>query len=91
MTVIITAPADLSGGSNGPPIPVLALATFYVTGVDGIKGDGTGCQDEPFPGSGSAKFEFWGHWIKFVPAGGVGNGQGCNPNVFGDCVAVLTQ
>ena len=89
--MIITSPGDLSGNSNGPPIPVLALATFYVTGWDGGGGNGTGCQNEPYPGGGSEKFAIWGHWIKFVPPGGIGNGKGCNPNQFGDCVAVLTQ
>jgi hypothetical protein len=91
MAMIVTSPADLSGNSGGPPIPVLALATFYVTGYDGGSGNGTGCQNEAYPGSGSSKFAFWGHWIKFVSPGGIGNGTGCNPNLFGDCVAVLTQ
>jgi hypothetical protein len=92
VTVIITSPADLSGNSNGPPIPVLALATFYVTGYDGTTGNGTGCQNEPYPGSGSQNFQFWGHWIKFAPVGGgIGNGKGCDATTFGDCIAVLTK
>ena len=90
---IITSPADLSGNSNGNPIPVLALATFYVTGYDGQPHGDNGqlCENEAFPGSGSDKFQFWGHWIKFVPVGGIGNDQWCDPSKFGDCVAVLTQ
>ena len=89
--MIVTSPADLSGNSSGPPIPVLALATFYVTGYDGGSGNGTGCQNEAYPGGGSSKDAFWGHWVKFVSPGGIGNGSGCDPNAFGDCVAVLTQ
>jgi Flp pilus assembly protein TadG len=92
VTMIITSPADLSGNTSVSPIPVIALATFYITGYDGASGNGTGCQNEPFPGSGSDNFQVWGHWIKFVPVGGgVGNGQGCDPAKFGDCIAVLTQ
>jgi hypothetical protein len=92
MPMIITEPADLSGGTNGSPIPVRAIATFYVTGYDGGAGNGQGCNNEPFPGRGSDKFQIWGHWIKYVPVGGgIGNGQGCDPNKFGDCIAVLTQ
>jgi Putative Flp pilus-assembly TadE/G-like len=93
MPLIITEPADLSGGAgNGPPIPVRAIATFYVTGYDGASGNGQGCANEPYPGKGSDKWKIWGHWIKYVPAGGgIGNGKGCDPNKFGDCIAVLTQ
>jgi hypothetical protein len=91
IAMIITAPGDLSGNTNGPPIPVRALATFYITGWDGGAGNGKGCANEPYPGSGSSTFAIWGHWIKFVPPGGIGNGKGCIPNQFGDCVAVLTQ
>ena len=92
LPMIITEPADLAGNSNGPPIPVRAIATFYVTGYDGADGDGQGCSNEKFPGKGSDKFQVWGHWIKYVPVGGgIGNQQWCDPNKFGDCIAVLTQ
>jgi hypothetical protein len=92
LPLIITEPADLAGNSNGGPIPVRAIATFYVTGYDGAGGDGQGCNNEKFPGKGSDKFQVWGHWIKYVPVGGgVGNQQWCDPNKFGDCIAVLTQ
>jgi hypothetical protein len=92
LPLIITEPADLAGNSNGAPLPVRAIATFYVTGYDGGSGDGKDCANEPFPGKGSDKFQVWGHWIKYVPVGGgIGNGKGCDPNKFGDCIAVLTQ
>lgn len=92
LPLIITEPADLAGNSNGPPIPVRAIATFYVTGYDGAGGDGQGCNNEKFPGKGSDKFQVWGHWIKYVPVGGgIGNQQWCDPSKFGDCIAVLTQ
>jgi hypothetical protein len=92
LPMIITEPADLSGNQNAGPIPVRAIATFYVTGYDGANGNGQGCSNEPFPGKGSDMFQIWGHWIKYVPVGGgIGNGEGCDPTKFGDCVAVLTQ
>ena len=91
--MIITAPVNLSGGQSGPSIPVLLLATFYVTGWDGGAGSGTGCQNEPYPGTGSQKFAVWGHWIKYaVPSGaGTGTGEKCKADEFGDCIAVLTR
>jgi len=92
MTMIVTPPADLSGnGGSTADVPVVRLATFYVTGWDGSSGNGQGCNNEKFPGKGSNKNAIWGHWIKYAPPGGIGNGKGCNPNAFGDCVAVLTQ
>jgi putative Flp pilus-assembly TadE/G-like protein len=92
LPLIITEPADLAGNTSGPPIPVRAIATFYVTGYDGAAGNGQGCANEPYPGKGSDKFQIWGHWIKYVPVGGgIGNGEGCNPAKFGDCIAVLTR
>jgi Putative Flp pilus-assembly TadE/G-like len=93
LPLIITEPADLAGNSSGPPIPVRAIATFYVTGYDGGAGDGQGCANEPYPGKkGNDKFQIWGHWIKYVPVGGgIGDGKGCDPDKFGDCIAVLTQ
>jgi hypothetical protein len=95
ITVFITSPADLSGGGGSTAdIPVLQLATFYITGGDGFKnpGGGPSCANEPFPAGGSSNGSIWGHFIKYVPPGGVtGTGDFCNPNAFGDCVAVLTQ
>lgn len=95
---MITSPADLSGNSNGAAIPVLGLATFYITGVDGISGSAnpTGCQDDAYSvtgNSGNGKFQFWGHWIPDVvtSGNGTGNGQFCDPTKFGNCIAVLTQ
>jgi hypothetical protein len=95
ITVLITSPADLSGnGGSTADIPVLNLATFYITGGDGLKNPsgGAACANDPYPGNGSSNGAIWGHFIKYVPPGGVsGGGQFCNPTAFGDCVAVLTQ
>jgi Putative Flp pilus-assembly TadE/G-like len=101
LPMIITEPADLSGNVNGDPIPVRAIATFYVTGYDGGNGNGGGgngngqdeCANDPYPGKpGGGQFKVWGHFIKYVPAGGgIGDGKGCDPSKFGDCIAVLTQ
>jgi hypothetical protein len=90
---IITSPVDLSGsGGSNNDVPVLLFATFYVTGSDGLpKGNGNGCENEKYPGTGNGNFAVWGHWIKWTSAGGSGSGKGCIPNQFGACVAVLTQ
>jgi hypothetical protein len=92
--MIITSPADLSGNVSGDPIPVRAIATFYVTGYDGQPNsdNGQGCENEKYPGTSTDNFKIWGHWIKYAPAGGgIGDGKGCDPTKFGDCVAVLTE
>jgi hypothetical protein len=83
--IIIVEPPILSHGTD---MPVRVLATFYITGVDGQSGvaSPTGCQNDA-----AQSHEILGHWIKWVSPGGIGNGTGCNPNAFGDCVAVLTQ
>src|SRR5207249_654902 len=93
VTMIITSPANLAGGSNGAPIPVIALAAFYVTGYDGGSGNGTGCQNDPYPGQGSDKFQIWGHWIKYIVPSGSGSGSGilCDFNAFGNCITSLTR
>jgi Putative Flp pilus-assembly TadE/G-like len=93
MTFIITSPVDLSGGGGSKPdIPIILFATFYVTGADRMTGNGSGCQNEPYPGPGNKdQAAVWGHWIKWASPGGSGNGKGCIPNQFGACVAVLTQ
>lgn len=89
---IITSPTDLSGGGGSKPdIPILLFATFYVTGADRMTGNGSGCQNEPYPGQGNDQAAIWGHWIKWASAGGGGSGKGCIPNQFGACVAVLTR
>lgn len=97
ITIVVTTPANLSGGGGANvEIPVLVLATFYVTGVGDLVGNGQGCNNEPFPGKGNPavrKSSVWGHWIKYVKLSGIGRGSGqpCNPNQFGDCIAVLVR
>jgi hypothetical protein len=96
-----------NGVSNGSLVHILGAASFYVTGWDGdnwlpnpnnnsytpIPGCTTGVndEDEAFPGSGSSNNQIWGHFFKTVELGGGGNGQVCDPNAFGDCVAALTR
>ncbi len=102
--MIITSPNDLSLASSNPNaiLHILGFATFYVTGWDGdqwLPGSGKfipGCtsptnQDEAFPGTGSSNNQIWGHFYKTSESGGIGNGNPCDPNKFGDCVAALTR
>jgi hypothetical protein len=96
ITMLITSPANLQGGGGATAeIPVVTLAQFYVTGYDKHTGNGTGCQNEPYPGTNKnpavENSSVWGHFLKYVPPSGVGNGKACNVNQFGDCVAVLIQ
>jgi len=52
ITMVITAPEDLSGNS-GPPVPIRNFATFYVTGWN-TQGSATGCGGNYGPVSPSA-------------------------------------
>lgn len=91
--MIITSPLDLSGGGGSTPdIPVILLATFYITGGDGLQppDGGPTCQNDPFPGTGRSNFAVWGHWMKYANPG-VGNGNACKANEFGDCVPQLVK
>jgi hypothetical protein len=102
MLMTVTSPADLAGhGGPNNEVRILGFAVFYVTGYDGdqwLKGNGKtipNCpsptnQDEAYPGSGSAKDQIWGHFIKYVTSG-TPNGQPCNPNDVSACVAALTR
>jgi hypothetical protein len=103
VVMIITAPTDMAVAHGTSDIPIREFAVFYVTGWStgngGVKGCSggsgppgyTGANDPPPTGAGNG--EIWGHWTSIaVPSGlGTGNGQGCNFNQFGNCVAVLTR
>jgi putative Flp pilus-assembly TadE/G-like protein len=98
ITLLVTSPANLTGGGGSSvEVPVLNAATFYVTGVDTYdpnSGD-PNCKNEPYPRptdkKNLKKDSIWGHFIKNVQLGGIGNNEWCDPSKFGDCVAVLTQ
>ena len=47
--------------------------------------------DEPYPGTGTDKFQIWGHFIKYVAVGGTPNGQPCNLSDMSVCVPALTR
>jgi Putative Flp pilus-assembly TadE/G-like len=104
--MVVTAPGDLSGGGGPTSsVKILGFAAFYITGFDGDKwlpnGNGNGgqkipgCtaptnQDEAYPGTGTDKFQIWGHFIKYVAAG-TSNGQPCNVTDVSVCVPALTR
>jgi hypothetical protein len=105
-TMIVTAPADLSGQTGPTNVPIRNFATFYVTGWDSnanpkcttlAPGD-TGTLNDAFPGStkkhtNADNGAIWGYWITYTDPNGVGNGQICDPTQIslGNCVAVLTR
>jgi hypothetical protein len=104
--MVVTQPTDLSGGGGPVnQVKILGFAAFYITGFDGDKwlpnGNGNGgqkipgCsaptnQDEPYPGTGTDKFQIWGHFIKYV-ATGDSDGQPCDVNDINVCVPALTR
>jgi hypothetical protein len=103
MVMVVTAPADLSGG-GGPTnsVRILGFAAFYVTGFDGdpwLPGSkttipncpGSTNRDEAYPEQGTDKFQIWGHFIKYVAVGGTPNGQPCNLNDVSVCTPALTR
>jgi hypothetical protein len=105
-TMIVTAPADLSGLTGPVEAPIRNFATFYVTGWDSnanpkcttLDPTGTGTLNDAFPGStkkhtNADNGAIWGYWITYTDPNGVGNGQICDPTQIslGNCVAVLTR
>ena len=100
IVMVITAPLDLQdqNGSAGQKIPIRDFAVFYVTGwsskVSGFPQGGVkGCANNDSAPSGAVDGEIWGHWTSVaVPAGlGTTNGETCDTDGFGNCIAVLTR
>jgi hypothetical protein len=86
-------PFGTFNGSGNAVVPVENFAHFYVTGW-GRNGNGNGCSgDDKMPdGSAIPAGYVVGHFIKYVQTLNTGGGPTlCDPNSFGDCVAVLTR
>jgi Putative Flp pilus-assembly TadE/G-like len=79
-------------GSTAAAKPIESFGTFYITGWAGVgAGKENPCQgkgDDPAPSS-----TMVGHFIKYVNTTDPGGGGTtiCEPNAFGQCVAVLTR
>jgi hypothetical protein len=82
VTVFVTSYGSF-GGSGSAWYPIQTFATFYVTGWDGDP-----CKtDDP-----AGKDQVVGHFIKYTTLDSSGGGTTtCEPNAFGQCVAVLTR
>jgi Putative Flp pilus-assembly TadE/G-like len=88
--VFLTQFGSFAGSGQGTE-PVTGFATFYVTGWQG-SGAGfanpcVGQGDDAVPGSGY----IIGHFIKYIPSIDGGGTQTCNADLFGTCVAVMTE
>jgi hypothetical protein len=82
VTVFVTSYGSF-GGSGSTWYPIQTFATFYVTGWDGDP-----CKTD----SPAEKDQIVGHFIKYTTLDSSGGGTTtCEPNVFGQCVAVLTR
>jgi hypothetical protein len=88
VTIVITP-----FGYEAEPKPIETFATFYITGW---KGSGAGFEN-PCEGNGddpvTKKGEMVGHFIKYINTTDIESGGTslCEPDAFGQCVAVLTQ
>ena len=82
---VFVTPFGTFQGSGNEVVPVSKFATFYVTGWFSSPCAG----DDPVPDKGYIV----GHFIKYIFAlnDGGGSGQMCDFNVFGSCVAVMTE
>lgn len=79
-------------GTGPEPYPIEAFGTFYITGWEG---EGNGFKN-PCQGQGddpAAKGQMVGHFIKYTNTTDTGGGGStlCEPEAFGQCVAILTQ
>jgi hypothetical protein len=88
--VFLTTFGSFAGSGNGTE-PVTGFATFYVTGWRGSGGGfANPCPsppDDSVPGDGY----ILGHFIKYIPSIDGGGSQACSADVFGTCVAVMTE
>jgi hypothetical protein len=82
---VFVTPFGTFQGSGNEVVPVSKFATFYVTGWFSSPCAG----DDPVPDKGYIV----GHFIKYIFAlnDGGGSGEVCDFNVFGSCVAVMTE
>jgi putative Flp pilus-assembly TadE/G-like protein len=95
LTSVFVTPFGAFSGNGTQVVPVTNFATFYVTGWSkNGGGQGDPCTASPGPDPVPAKTGGWivGHFIKYVDTlGGRGDGETCDFNLFGSCVAVLTK
>jgi hypothetical protein len=88
--VFLTKFGSFAGSGQGTE-PVIGFATFYVTGWQG-SGQGfanpcVGLGDDATPGDGY----IMGHFIQYIPSIEGEGSEACDPDVFGTCVAVMTE
>lgn len=81
-----------SGGSSGSDVPVVTLASFYVTGWDGAPSTCNGVNEPPPPNGVSQgnSANIWGHFIKYA-SGGTPTGLICDPTSVVPCVPALVR
>jgi len=94
LIMVITAPVDFTtqnGTTQSPTIPIRNFAVFYVTGWSTGQGGVKGCSNNDPAPAGAGNGEIWGHWTSIAVPLGIGTGQLCNFNQFGNCVGVLTR
>ena len=80
------------GGSGSSDVPVVAFATFYITGWDGAQ-NGCVAVNEPAPANSDSKgnsANLWGHFIAFETNGDP-SGIKCPGNSVVPCVAALVR
>lgn len=82
---VFVAPFGTFQGSGNETVPVTKFATFYVTGWF----SSPCATDDPVPDKGYIV----GHFIKYIYVlnNGGGSGELCDFDVFGSCIAVMTE
>jgi len=98
MSTFVVFSGDYINATGNTPVPIRQFAAFYVTGWK-FTGKQVTCptglnptqENEPPPASAAtAQNAIWGHWITYtVP--GIGGGQICNFQDFGECTPTLTR
>jgi len=81
------------GGSGSSDVPVVAFATFYITGWDGAPSQCVSTKNEPPPPNSDSKgnsSNLWGHFISFETNGDP-SGIKCPGNSVTPCVAALVR
>jgi putative Flp pilus-assembly TadE/G-like protein len=90
---VFLTPFGSFSGSGNTTFPVTGFATFYVTGWSaqgsGFANPCEGLGDDPVP-NGEGGY-IMGHFIKYIPSIDASGSEACQQDVFGTCVAVMTE
>ncbi len=91
--VFIVPLGSFEGTLTGKSVPILDIATFYVTGWQGVGAASNPCQQTGGGDDSAQRGEIVGHFIKYIDLNNAGGGteELCDPDSLAPCVAAFTR